>query len=626
MHLTTPLRVSCTTSLANRPGARWLVAALLTVATCLAACVVVPNATAAGARGWGDRDGAADAAATGVRPPADFFGIGDWQWPSTEVAAQYAVAGVKTVRAGLAWDRVEHAQGQRKWDYADRLLRDAALAGFDLTWAINGCAAWSCGIARTAPQTDLQRAQFQSFVAEAVARYGASGSFWRANRLLRPATINWQVWNEVNVGQDWLNPTAAGYAQMLRETSATIRAGDPTARVITSGLAEMPVDGTGATLSAFLSALEQQPGFQTSADVVAVHGYAADPAGLARILDTTRRIMTAAGDHRPIWVTELGWASDGPAHEFSVGPEVQAKYLRDGFDMLYACRDRWALGKAFWFSLQDISAGQLGEPDFWGLHTGLLAANGSAKPALAAFREYIGGRALSDGRGASCGLAGGASVAAAVEAAKPPVVTIDRAPTLVGLVGPSLVEFSSTVGALGRTECSVNGGAWTVCSSPWAIPRAQEGVGTLSVRGIDRTGTPSVTNPSTSWTVDLTPPKTVFAKAPPKTVRAASVLVAFGIQGAKRSAAGVREALGAAGKPEPITYSCSFDKSKWAPCNPRYRAKTKVLGKHILRVRAIDAAGNVDYHGAIARYTVEKAKGGRAARAKKTAKAKSRRR
>jgi hypothetical protein len=545
--------------------------------------------------------------ASAAAAPTDFAGVGDWAWPTNDQAKQLGIDGTKTVRAGLAWDWVEHTQGKRAWGGVDTLVQNASANSYELVLAINGCTTWACGALRTAPTTDTARAEFQSFVGDAVRRYGAGGSYWTSHPSAKPAKIDWQIWNEVNVGADWPNPTTAGYQQMLSETNATIKGIDPSARVISAGLAELPATASGATLTSFLTGLEKAPAFRTSADVVAIHGYAEDPAGVVRILDTTRRIMQAAGDTRPIWMTELGWGSAGPAHPFAVDPDTQAAYLRKSFDTMVACRDRWGLSRAIWFSLQDIDAARIGEPDYWGMHTGLYGTDGSAKASLAAFREFEGGREIPDNRASSCTLPGGADPNAtsnpatssdpgAAPVGPAPTITIVRAPTLVGqTTTASQVDFVTSMGNSGHAECSLNGAAWSVCSTPYPIAKTAEGKFTLQVRAVNAQGTASATPATASWTVDLTAPKTVFKKTPKRIVRA-TVAARFGTRATRLDASGS----------EVVTFQCSLNNAAWKACGAKYRAKAKKLGKQTLRVRAVDAAGNIDAKGATAKFTVAK--------------------
>ncbi|MBO9532875.1 MAG: hypothetical protein J7513_07880 [Solirubrobacteraceae bacterium] len=536
-------------------------------------------------------------AAHAASAPSDFAGLGDWNWPTAGESQQLGADGVKAFRANLAWDWVEHTRGVRRWGGVDGLMRDASSGGYDLLLVLNGCVAWSCGTTRVAPQAPEQRAQYQSFVADAAGRYGQGGSYWAAHPELKPIRISWQIWNEVNVGADWPNPTAAGYADLLAETSGTIKRVDPSARVVSAGLAEMPAVSTGQTLTQFLTGLEQQASFRGSADVVAVHGYAENPAGTARILDAARRIMRAAGDTRPIWVTELGWASGGPAHAFVRDAAGQAAELRSAYDLLLGCRTRWGLERAYWFALSDATPAGLGEPDYWGMHTGLMDSAGAPKPALDAFREYLAGRDLPGGRGTGCALPGGDDPAATVitdPAAGPaPAVRIVKSPQYVGATGRAVVDFVTSMGNAGNAECSLNGGEWQLCATPYTLPRnLGEGTYNVQVRGVDangRRGAPA----TATWTVDLTAPKTIFTKRPPRRVTSKAVTVRLGTTTSRRAAVA-----------EQLTFQCKLNAGKWKRCQSRSRIAALKVGKQRLRVRAVDAAGNVDPRGALATFTV----------------------
>ena len=82
------------------------------------------------------------------------------------------------------------------------------------------------------------QAAFFTFVADAVARYGNGGTFWRDHPEI--PTIPWRTgssWNEVNTPGFWLpNPTPKQYADLLKPTAYTLRRVDPSAKVVLSGL------------------------------------------------------------------------------------------------------------------------------------------------------------------------------------------------------------------------------------------------------------------------------------------------------------------------------------------------------------------------------------------------------
>ncbi|MDQ8045616.1 MAG: hypothetical protein AAGC46_21205 [Solirubrobacteraceae bacterium] len=548
-------------------------------------------------------------AARAASAPTDFAGISDWGWPTATQATQLGSEGVHTVRAGLPWDWVEHTQGIRQWGGVDDLMTKAATNHYELLMVLNGCTAWACGQARTEPTTPAASAAYQDFVRDAVSRYGAGGTFWASHPKLTPTPVSWQVWNEVNVGADWPNPTAAAYASFLVQTSATIKGVDPAARVVASGLAELPADSTGATMVDFLTALEAQPGFRTAADVVALHGYAANPAGTARILDNAKRIMLAAGDSRPIWMTELGWGDGGPVHPFHVDTATMASYLSQAFTTMATCQARWGLQRAMWFSLQDIAPYGT-ERDYWGMHTGLYDQAGNAKPALASFLQFVNGAQMpGDG---TCTLPGGANPAAtgstplisgggsngsgsSVGATSvAPRISITQAPKFIGAsTNAPRVDFVTDMGNAGNAQCSLDGGPWTLCATPFMIPKEGEGTYTLSVRPVNAAGVIGAAV-SATWSVDLTPPSTVFTKTPKKLIRGI-VAARFGVKGQRL----------AVGQAAVAKYQCSLNGAGWKTCSARYRVKAKKAGRGSLRVRAVDQAGNVDPKGATARFVVK---------------------
>ncbi len=175
-------------------------------------------------------------------------------------------------------------------------------------------------------------------------------------------------------------------------------------------------------------------------------------------------------------------------------------------------------------------------------------------------------------------------------------MTIVQAPKYVGKTSKGKIDFTTSMGNSGHAECSLNGGTWATCSTPYAIPKnLAEGTYTLQVRAIDDRGLASATPAVASWTVDLTAPKTVFEKRPPKRSKSRAVTVRLGIAGS-----GAR--LGAQG--ESISFQCQLNRGKWKTCQARQRVTAPRTGKQLLRIRAVDAAGNVDPRGAQARFTV----------------------
>ena len=243
-----------------------------------------------------------------------------------------------------------------------------------------GCPGWACHGGK--PTSGSERSAWATFVRGAVRRYGNGGSFWREHPALNylPVTY-WQVWNEVNGAF----PRASVYASLLHTTAQAIRGADPRSRVVLGGLGEKMA----VWLRDYLPRLYAEPGFARDFDVMAPEGYAPKPKHLVRILRTTRRIMRRSGDlAKPLWITEMSWATGGPPFPFVTTRRGQARKLRLSYDLLLACRKRWNLQRVYWFGLRDKRPPS-GGSDYWGYHNGLLSVSGRWKPGMRSFIQFL---------------------------------------------------------------------------------------------------------------------------------------------------------------------------------------------------------------------------------------------
>jgi len=322
--------------------------------------------------------------------PAGFFGITAPELLAAPAAdrrralgAQHR-AGARTLRQVFDWSRIETAPGRYALADYDALVGDAARAGLTVLPVLYGTPAFRAAPApgRTAsPPRDSEA--IGPFARALVARYGPSGSFWRAHPGVprRPARA-WQIWNEPNLGRYWRGrPDAAAYAGLLRAASTAIRSVDPRAELVTAGL---PDTRRGVRLATYLRQL-YAAGARGTFDTVGVNLYARTPGGVLLAARRTRQVMARYGDDRArIWITELGWADDGPRSSFTVGRAAQARSVRDALRLTAASARLLRLRGTVYYAWKDLPP-YPGIGDFWGLHTGLLDESGAPKPALAAF-------------------------------------------------------------------------------------------------------------------------------------------------------------------------------------------------------------------------------------------------
>jgi outer membrane protein OmpA-like peptidoglycan-associated protein len=147
----------------------------------------------------------------------------------------------------------------------------------------------------------------------------------------------------------------------------------------------------------------------------------------------------------------------------------------------------------------------------------------------------------------------------------PAALSNDPSPTVSFTGDPAEATF----------ECSLDGGAWTACASPWSPAAAlSDGAYTLRVRAV--LGGQTQSDPvSASWTTDTTPPAapTLLATPPAKGTATSGTITFSGEPGG--------------------TFSCRLDEGEWATCTSPLRYAGLAVGSHWAQVLQADAAGNV---------------------------------
>jgi hypothetical protein len=174
------------------------------------------------------------------------------------------------------------------------------------------------------------------------------------------------------------------------------------------------------------------------------------------------------------------------------------------------------------------------------------------------------------------GSTGELTTATTVADATPPETSIDSGPS--GLIGDATPtwSFSSEPGA--TFQCRIDGGTFAACTSPFTPAALTDGQHTFRVRALDDSPAQNAdpTPASRTVTVDTTRPQTTITSGPSGPTRDATPRFGF--------------TAGEAG----ATFQCRVDAGAWLACSsPRTTAKL-ADGTHTFRVRASDAAGNLD--------------------------------
>lgn len=307
------------------------------------------------------------------------------QDPAAQQATFDAIhqAGFGFVRIPFEWARMETAPG--RWDFAryDSLVLAAARAHLRVLPVLYAPPPWAVAAPPAPGQLGMPHPDpglFADYALRLVRRYGPGAALWSAHPELAAAAVGgWQIWNEPNHPFWWPGgPDAKAYARLLGAAAAAIRGADPAAVIVAAGIPE----STGGSMWDFVRDL-YLAGARSSFDVLAIHAYAPTAQGAFGLVRATRREMMSFGDAaKPMWITEAGWASGGPASDFTRDEPGQALADESLLGLLFDTGDSLGVQALTLFQWQD-AVPPSGQRDLWPYHAGLLRADGTAKPVLA---------------------------------------------------------------------------------------------------------------------------------------------------------------------------------------------------------------------------------------------------
>ncbi len=236
------------------------------------------------------------------------------------------LAGFSHIRDEVYWNSVETALGVYQFPAGDDNYINAAFnAGLDPLVILDfGNPLYPHEFDSTGlPSTDAGRTAFANYAKQCVMRYGSM-------------VKHWEVWNEPK-------PEYDVYSAMLQATYSAVKQADPSAYVISCG-------GGGAGGGAggdYISGVRANGGFD-SAEGYSIHpymdpsdpdhGYAAPESPLSGQRVNVPSVMgwhqtfinlhpQANGAKAGLWVTEIGWSSDGDISESSQAAYLTRTYL-----------------------------------------------------------------------------------------------------------------------------------------------------------------------------------------------------------------------------------------------------------------------------------------------------------
>lgn len=216
----------------------------------------------------------------------------DWA-ALTKEATSLKAAGIHWARFDFWWGVVEPEKDKFDWTFSDEMAKFYKDNGINGMPILCYSSAWY----RKPPDNDEERARFANYVFHVVDRY--KGTFKA-----------WEVWNEPNITTFWNPPNVRDYTLMLIEAYKAAKKADPDC-VIVGGA----VNGPGYD---FIQGMYENGGFDYC-DAISIHPYSLGGPPLAQRYDRWLRLQNSeiakTGKPKPVWVTEVGYASAKPEEE-----------------------------------------------------------------------------------------------------------------------------------------------------------------------------------------------------------------------------------------------------------------------------------------------------------------------
>jgi Glycosyl hydrolase catalytic core len=299
---------------------------------------------------------------------------------ASQLAAMKAI-GITSVRVDANWSWVQpEASTSFDWVQLDQEVNSIRSTGMSVDLIIDGCPKWvarSNAANKSSSQHGLP-AQFAMWARDVASRYAHKGVRY------------FEIWNEPNTSQFCQSkPDAAAYTADLVAAYAAIKKVDPSAFVISGGLAPGPSHGTDISPITFLKEMYAD-GAKGSFDALGFHPYSfpAVPStyepwsGWSQMDQTSpsiRSVMESNGDSDvSVWITEYGAPSSG---EYGIGSKAQSIELNQAIS--YVKSVTW-IGAFYIYTWQDAAGGPAFDNGF-----GLLTESGVPKPAYSTVKDLL---------------------------------------------------------------------------------------------------------------------------------------------------------------------------------------------------------------------------------------------
>lgn len=196
-----------------------------------------------------------------------------------EAAAMAERVGVNWSREEMQWHRIEPERGKFDWSFYDKLLDTAERHGIQVYGLIAYWSSW------TKPYTREGIEDYARYCTALVTHY-------------KDRIHHWEIYNEPNIFF-WSGPKDL-YPELLKAAYKAVKAADPDALVL--GCSTAGID------SGFIDMVNKA---RAPYDILTVHPYRSwlNERSFMDELRGARKLTAFDGKPKPVWITEMGWAT-----------------------------------------------------------------------------------------------------------------------------------------------------------------------------------------------------------------------------------------------------------------------------------------------------------------------------
>jgi hypothetical protein len=336
--------------------------------------------------------------------PPFLFGMNPIRYldgPTEKELKDMASLGVKSIRIWVNWRKIEPKKGELDWSSLDKLVAQSEQKGMKPWFLVAGAPQHACKGGQLDEQMDRlcppKIEPYKIFLAKLVERYQGRIRYY-------------EIWNEPDDEYYWITGTnAAEYAELLQVSYDIIKGIDNNIQVVMAA--------TAGTNLPFMREVLDHLGGKPAFDAIASHPYRPSPepphyftvgpderswrelpegggagveVNLKEELLLYKKLLEDYGyENVPHWITEFGYPGHGGrASAAYLTLEQQADFLRRTIELLRDDPELKFVKGVFWWTDRDLD---IDIPDpiplDWFAYFGLIAADGTWKPAAKVFKE-----------------------------------------------------------------------------------------------------------------------------------------------------------------------------------------------------------------------------------------------